>query len=125
GKRDVYLMPALPMVALAMAPYLAEIAATRWLRNTAFALALGGGLVILGAGLWALLGHSAAAEDFLRRRELQGLGHVVWGMVVAMGLCFVAAAAWFRPRRGAHALLAGITGLWLLWSVWAYPLLND
>lgn len=125
GKRDVYLMPATPMVALAMAPFLERIVATRWMRITAFALALVGGLVILGAGAWALLGHSAAAEDFLRRRELVGLDHLVWGMVITMGLSFVLAALAFRPRRGVHALLAGITGLWLLWSLWAYPLLND
>ena len=31
----------------------------------------------------------------------------------------------FRVRRGVHALLAGVAGMWLLWSFWAYPLLND
>jgi 4-amino-4-deoxy-L-arabinose transferase-like glycosyltransferase len=125
GKRDVYLMPVLPMVALALAPYLAEIATARWLRMSAFALALVGGLVIIGAGLWALLGHSAAAQDFLHRRELEDLGRWVWGMILLIGTIFIAAALWFRPRRGVHALLAGITGLWLVWSLWAYPLLND
>jgi 4-amino-4-deoxy-L-arabinose transferase-like glycosyltransferase len=125
GKRDVYLMPVLPMVALALAPYLAEITTARWLRMTAFALALVGGLVIVGAGIWALQGHSAAAQDFLRRRELEGLGHMVWGMILLIGAVFVVAALWFRPQRGLHALLAGIVGLWLTWSLWAYPLLND
>ena len=125
GKRDVYLMPVLPMLALAMAPTLVEVAQARWLRNTAFAIGVVGGLVVAGAGLWALLGHSAAAEDFLRRRELEGLGHLVWGMVLAIGLALLAGAAVFRPRRGVHALLAGIAGLWIIWSLWAYPLLND
>ena len=125
GKRDVYLMPVLPMLALALAPTLLGIAQARWLRTSAFAIALLGGLVIAGAGLWALLGHSAAADDFLRRRELEGLGHVVWGMVLAIGLALVAAAAWFRPRRGVHGLLAGLAALWTIWSLWAYPLLND
>jgi 4-amino-4-deoxy-L-arabinose transferase-like glycosyltransferase len=125
GKRDVYLMPVLPMVALAMAPYLEDIAAARWLRVSAFVLSLVGGLAIAGAGIWALLGHSTAAQDFLQRRELEDLGHSVWGMVLVIGAVFVVAALWFRPRRGVHALLAGIVGLWATWSLWAYPLLND
>jgi len=125
GKRDVYLMPAIPMVALAMAPYLEEMLATKWLRNTAFAIAAIGGTIITVAGLWALLGHSPAAEHFVEQRELDDLGHMVWGMVIAIGAAFVIAAAWFRPKRGVHALLAGIGVLWLIWSFWSYPLLND
>jgi 4-amino-4-deoxy-L-arabinose transferase-like glycosyltransferase len=125
GKRDVYLMPVLPMIALAMAPTLVEVVNARWLRTLAFAIALVGGVVVIAAGAWALLGHSAAADDYLRRKELEGLGHAVWGMIIAMGAGFLLAALWFRTRRGAHALLAGIAGLWLVWSLWAYPLLND
>jgi 4-amino-4-deoxy-L-arabinose transferase-like glycosyltransferase len=125
GKREVYLMPVLPMVALALAPHLEAIVAARWLRATALVLALVAGVVLVGAGTWALLGHSPAAEEFLRRRELDGLGHVLWGMFVAIGAVFLLASAWFRARRGVHALLAGVTALWLVWSVCAYPLLND
>jgi 4-amino-4-deoxy-L-arabinose transferase-like glycosyltransferase len=125
GKRDVYLMPAIPMVALAMAPYLEEMAASTWLRTTAFAIAAIGGVAIIVAGLWALYGHSAAADRFIVQRELEDLGHMVWGMVIAIGVAFVLAAAWFRRRRGVHALLAGIAALWLIWSFASYPLLND
>jgi 4-amino-4-deoxy-L-arabinose transferase-like glycosyltransferase len=125
GKRDVYLMPAIPMVALAMAPYLDELSRTRWLRNTAFWIALAGGIAIMGAGLWAAFGHSAKLESFIVERELDDLGHWVSGMIVAIGVAFVAAAAWFRPKRGIHALLAGIAALWLVWSFVSYPLLND
>ena len=125
GKRDVYLMPAIPMVALAMAPYLEEMAASTWLRTTAFAIAAIGGVAIVVAGLWALYGHSAAADRFIVQRELEDLGHMVWGMVIAIGAAFVVAAAIFRRRRGIHALLAGIAALWLIWSFWSYPLLND
>ncbi|HEU4665501.1 MAG TPA: glycosyltransferase family 39 protein [Dokdonella sp.] len=125
GKREVYLMPVLPMVALALAPHLADIVAARWLRATALAFALVAGVLLVAAGGWALSGHAPAADDFLRRRELDDLGHVVWGMFIAIGAAFLVASAWFRARRGVHALLAGIAGLWLVWSVCAYPLLND
>lgn len=125
GKRDVYLMPTLPMVALATAPYLADIVQARWLRSAAFALALFAGVAILGAGLWIALGHSGRFEEILRQRELEDLDHAVWGMLLAIGAAFAFAAAGFRPRRGVHALLAGIAALWVVWSLWAYPLLND
>jgi uncharacterized membrane protein len=108
-----------------MAPYLEEMTQARWLRNTAFWIALVGGIAIAGAGLWAAFGHSAKVETFIVQRELEDLGHRVFGMVVVIGLAFIAAAAWFRPKRGIHALLAGIAALWLVWSFWSYPLLND
>ena len=125
GKRDVYLMPALPMVALAMAPYLEEIATSRWLRVAAFWIALSGGVAILGAGIWALQGHSAAFQDMLRRRELEDLGQAMVMMIIATGVAFIAAAALFWWQRGAHALIAGVAALWLIWSFVSYPLLND
>ncbi len=125
GKRDVYLMPAIPMVALAMAPYLDAMSQTKWLRNTAFWITLLGGIAIVCAGLWATFGHSAKVESFIVQRELEDLGHMVFGMVIAIGVAFIAAAASFRPKRGIHALLASLAALWLVWSFWSYPLLND
>jgi 4-amino-4-deoxy-L-arabinose transferase-like glycosyltransferase len=126
GKRDVYLMPALPMVALAMAPYLQEIIAARWLRTTAFAMALLGGLLFAAIGLSALTGHPPRSiERLVQQRDLGNLTGMLWYMLIAIGSLFVAAAAWLRPRRGVQALLIGIGGLWLVWSLWAYPLLND
>ncbi len=125
GKRDVYLMPVLPMLALAMAPTLVRIEHARWLRLIGFVLALACGVLLGAVGAWALLKHPPAADAFLRKRELEDLAHVVWGMLVAIGAMFLLAAAWFRPRRGVHALLAGITGLWMTWSLVAQPLLND
>lgn len=125
GKRDVYLMPALPMVALAMAPTLVRIADARWLRTAALTLAIVAGLALAGAGAWAWFAHPPAADAFLQRRELDDLGHAVWGMLIAIGTMFLAAAAVFRIRRGVHALLAGLAGLWLTWSLVAHPLLDD
>jgi 4-amino-4-deoxy-L-arabinose transferase-like glycosyltransferase len=124
GKRDVYLMPVLPMLALSMAPYLVEITSAHWLRMAAFAIALGGGLLIAGMGAWAMFGHLSVAERLLQQRELDDAGHPLWAMVIAIGVAFVGSALWFRPRRGVYALLGGIAALWLIWSVWAYPLLN-
>jgi 4-amino-4-deoxy-L-arabinose transferase-like glycosyltransferase len=126
GKRDVYLMPALPMVALAMAPYLQEILAARWLRTTAFAMALVGGVVFATIGLLAVTGHPPrAVERLVEQRDMGDLKNMLWIMLIAVGSIFLIAAAWLRTRRGVHALLIGICTMWLAWSLWAYPLLND
>lgn len=124
GKRDVYLMPALPMLALAMAPHWPEILRLRWLRVSAFALALTLGLLMLGVGAWAALGQSSRFQAVLAQRDLADLGAAVWGMFVAIGALFVVAAVILRPRRGVAALLTGLVGLWLVWSLWATPLLD-
>jgi len=115
----------LPMLALALAPHLEAIVAARWLRLTAFALALLGGIAVMAAGAWALLGHSPQADAFVQRRDLGDLGRSVWIMVVVIGGGFVASAVALRPRRGVEALLGGLALMWLVWGLWSYPLLND
>jgi len=124
GKRDMYVLPMLPMVALAMGPYLHDIVQARWLRNTAFALATVLGVVALGYGLWALQGHAAALR-MAQNRGLADGGHEVWIMLASVGGAFLVAAFVLRPRHGLHALLVGLLALWTAWSLWAYPLLND
>ncbi|MBS0193582.1 MAG: glycosyltransferase family 39 protein [Proteobacteria bacterium] len=124
GKRDMYVMPMLPMVALAMGPYLHDIVRARWLRIAAFTIALLLGMTALGYGLWALQGHAAAAR-MAQARGLTDGGHAVWLLLVGIGAAMLVAALVFRARRGVHALLAGLCVLWTGWSLCAYPLLND
>jgi 4-amino-4-deoxy-L-arabinose transferase-like glycosyltransferase len=125
GKRDVYVMPVLPMIALALAPYLQELVAARWLRIAAFTLTLVGGCIILGAGTWATTGHFPQAEAFVARRELGELGLALWIMIIAIGAGFIGFALAFGVRRGMHGLFGGLAVLWLAWSFCSYPLLND
>ena len=47
----------------------------------------------------------------------------IW--IVAIGACFLLAAALGRVRRGVHALLGGLAALWVLWGVGVAPLAND
>ncbi|MBS0211798.1 MAG: glycosyltransferase family 39 protein [Proteobacteria bacterium] len=124
GKRDMYVLPMLPMVAVAMGPYLEGIVHARWLRYSAFGIALLLGVAMLGYGAWALQGHAAAARMASERGLTDG-GHAVWMMLACVGAAFVLASMAFRPRRGLHALLSGLAAMWVAWSLWAYPLLND
>lgn len=125
GKREVYLMPMLPMLALALAPSIARILGAAWLRGTAWALTMVGGLAFLAAGGWALGGHWGAMNTMAAERELADGGRWLWLMLLAIGALWLASAAGFRVRRGLHALLGAMAALWIVWGLWASPLLND
>jgi len=125
GKRDVYILPALPLFALCISPFLHELLQRSWARRSALGLVALIGALFLGVGAHALLAHPPYADNLLAQRGLDGAGASPWWMVVALGAWMLGCAACLRARRGVHALLAGIAGMWLLWSLWAYPLLND
>ena len=125
GKRDVYIMPALPLYALSISPFLHEVLPRLWARRTALALIALIGAGFLGAGVFALAAHPPFARTLAEQRGLAGGGAALWWLLVALGAWTLACAALFRVRRGVHALLAGLAGMWLLWSLWAYPVLND
>jgi 4-amino-4-deoxy-L-arabinose transferase-like glycosyltransferase len=125
GKRDVYILPALPMFALCISPFLRDVCERVWFRRTALALIALIGLAFLSAGVAALSLQPVLARDLAEQRGFADGGAALWYLLIALGGWTLACAASFRIRRGAHALLAGIAGMWLLWSLWAYPLLND
>ena len=125
GKRDVYIMPALPMLALCAAPFLDEIVRRAGFRRVALGLIALIGSAFLGTGVYALLRHPAFATQLAAERGLADGAAQLWWLLIAVGGWTLACAVIFRIRRGVHALLAGIFGMWLLWSLWAYPLLND
>jgi 4-amino-4-deoxy-L-arabinose transferase-like glycosyltransferase len=124
GKRAIYILPALPMLALAMAPEVAALLKTRWLPRVSFWIATGCAVVFAGAGTWALLKAPKAAQRIAEGYEMGGHGQPLWWCVIAVGLGFLVAAAVFRPRRGVAALLAGMGLAWIIWPVGTYPLLD-
>ena len=125
GKRDVYILPMLPMLALITAPYLEAMLATRWLRAACalFLLVVGGSMLALGG--YALLTHPPFAAKLAYDRGFDGPADSLWWMCIVIG-----AAQWlmllvFRLRRVQWAMAGGMLVLWLVCGAWAYPLLNN
>lgn len=124
GKRDMYILPALPMLCLALAPLLPGTLR----KPNAQRLLLGFvglfSLAMLGAGLAMLFGEPGFERSFMEGRDAsaaQGLA----AMFVAIGGIGIGALLWFG-RRGAHlALVAMLAALWVLYSLIGAPLLND
>ncbi|OOG60719.1 dolichyl-phosphate-mannose--protein mannosyltransferase [Rhodanobacter sp. B05] len=119
GKRDVYILPALPMAVLALAPLLPGLLRRRGVRLAVFALTtLLGALLTLGAAL-ALLRHPPWALKIE-----QSLDPQIWWLGLVIGCAGLVIASFTRVRRAplGWLLFAGV--LWSLYGLWGYPMLN-
>ncbi len=125
GKRDVYILPALPWVALMLAPFLDGIVARPWFRRLILAFVAFLAVALLALGSAALLGKLPAAAALAEQRGLANGGTTLWVMLVVIGAFAALAALVFRVRRSLVALAVTLATLWLAWSLWAYPVLND
>ena len=125
GKRDVYILPALPMMCLALAPLLPALLRTRWWPRLVFAFGACVALVALAIGLAILLGEPGLEQRLLVERGMpdREIEQLAW-LFLAIGGWFVAALLWLGPRKGAHATVIGLAGLWVIFSLIGYPLLN-
>lgn len=125
GKRDMYILPALPWVALMCAPHLDSLIEKRGFRGVLLLLTLLLAVLFLGGGLAAWNGGIARADAFVLERGLADGGKALWGFMITVGAVAAAAALVFGLRRSHIGLGVALAGLWLLWSFQAYPLLNE
>lgn len=125
GKRDVYILPALPMLALACAPFVEELLTKRWLRAGGLAFIALLGALMLGLGLWGLHGHAPKLAQFAAQRALADGGAALWWLAVALGAVQLALVAGLRLKRAPLAVCGGMAALWLAWGYGAVPQLND
>lgn len=119
GKRDVYILPALPMVALALAPLMPGLLRRRGVRIAVFALT-----VLLAGTLAAASALAIHRHPAWTLKIEQSLDPRIWWMLLAIGVAGLAIAALTRVRRAplGWLLFAGV--LWSVYGVWGYPLLN-
>ncbi len=119
GKRGVYVLPAVPALALLSAPYLVQLAARRGAQRAMFALAA----AIPGfcAALWIYFSLRPDKQaDMIGTYGLDPLGPPILMTIAGVAICVIA-----RPRRGFLALACVFTAMLLIVSFWINPQLND
>jgi hypothetical protein len=124
GKRDMYILPALPMLCLALAPLLPGILRKRNAQRLLLGFVAVFSLALLGAGLAMLFGEPGFERRFMEGRDA-GVAQGLAAMFVAIGGIGIGALLWFGRRRAHLALVAMLAMLWVLYSLVAAPLLND
>lgn len=119
GKRGVYLLPALPALALAAAPLLAGLIRLKSVRLTAWLIVAGAALL----GVLALLYYQVVAPHkavaFIARYHVHP-----WGFIGALTGAAALAALLGRVRYGAYALAGFFLSIWVIYGFYGYPLVN-
>lgn len=125
GKRDVYILPALPMFCLALAPLLPGLLRKRGMRIALFAfaalLALG---FALGGGL-ALFGEPGFEARVEAGRGIDPDSDALWRVVFGLGVAAAVALAAFGVRRAVAGVLVTLSATWIAIGLFAYPQLDD
>lgn len=115
GKREVYILPALPALALAFAPLLPGLLRQRRVHQALLGVTvLLAGLLTIGSA-WALLGHPGYAE---RLAEQSGVRP--WDWALAVGLLGLIWAFWQR-RHGLRVWAGLMLLLWTGYGLIGYP----
>jgi len=126
GKRDVYILPTLPMFCLALAPLIPGLPRRRDVQRLLGGFTLLLALGTLAAGASALLGTPGfEARLVLERGLAPGAMEAMAWAALAMGGAGIASLLLFGPARRHLALVSMLAVVWVLYSLVGYPVLND
>lgn len=121
GKRGVYILPALPMLALVSAPYLAAVLKHKWPVRLLWLLV---GLISFTMALAAIAGwmEIKASAKLVEKYQLEP-----WGFLAAIGfsgLLVVGVTWWKKSQLKLLTWPLFISLLWMIYSTWGYQLLG-
>ncbi|MBS1200582.1 MAG: hypothetical protein H6R27_1260 [Proteobacteria bacterium] len=119
GKRGVYVLPALPALALAAAPFLPELFGRPGVQRALFGLALCVAIVAGAAGAYVGL---IRPEELARLAERYDVTSVA--PLVAIAAASGVALAVFRPSRGAQAWAATLLVVTCVQGFWINPMID-
>lgn len=124
GKRDVYILPALPLVALLVGVQLETLVHSPAFRRVALGFTILMAVLFVAVGGYAWSGHWPRANLLVEQRGFEGGGAALWGFIVAVGVVAALAAIVLRVRRSLAGVAVTIAAIWLGWGFWAYPVLD-
>ena len=126
GKRDMYLLPALPALALAAAPFLDAIATRAGFRRAVLVFVVALSALFLAAGLLAWFGEPGFERNMADERGIAASeARWLWAMLGAIGAIGLGAAAWGRVRGALPAAAALLAAVWLGYGFVVSPVLDD
>ncbi len=129
GKRDMYILPALPMLAVISGPALLLAMRKTGFHVLCYSFAALLSSALLGAGVAALFAEPKFERNFEANYELMGANDAIWllfASVGALGLLSCALAFyWRRSRGGFTAYCTTLTLVWtLIFGFFGYPIFD-
>lgn len=118
GKRGVYILPALPAVALASAPYLIELTQRRAAQLAMFAASVFTSVVCLLGSIYVTI-RPDKRNDVLDNYDID-----VFGPLLTIGVLTAVVCLLTRPRRAFIAWAGVLTAALLVVSFWVNPVMN-
>jgi 4-amino-4-deoxy-L-arabinose transferase-like glycosyltransferase len=124
GKRDMYILPALPAFALAAAPALPALLERQGFRRLLWVFALLLSLLLLALGVAGAFTEAKFASRLVRERGLGEEARALWWMLMCSGAIAAAAVAWLRPARASAATAVLLFAVWSGYGLVAHPVLD-
>ena len=129
GKRDMYILPALPMLAVISGPALILAMRKTGFHVLCYSFAALLSTALLGGGMAALLAEPKFERTFEANYELMGANDAVWmlfAVVGALGLLGCVLAFYWRGSRGGFAAYcSALTLVWtLIFGFFGYPIFD-
>jgi 4-amino-4-deoxy-L-arabinose transferase-like glycosyltransferase len=118
GKRGVYILPALPAVALASAPYLIELSQRRTVQRAMFALSVLTATLCVLASIYVIV-RPDKRNDVLEKYDID-----VFGPLLTIGIVTALVCLLTRPRRAFVAWAGVLATVLLVVSYWINPVMN-
>jgi 4-amino-4-deoxy-L-arabinose transferase-like glycosyltransferase len=124
GKRDMYILPALPAFALAAAPYLDALATRAGFRRTLLVFTALLSTLLLAIGLWGWFGHPKFAQSLVDDRGLGAQARWLWQMLAVVGGIGLVAVAIGRVRGALAACAVLLVAVWTGYGLVAHVALD-
>ena len=124
GKREVYILPMLPALAVAAAPLLAGLLRRTDVRRVLLLYVLLLAAATLAIGYGALHGDGWAQQHAARRAIDAWVLPRVGAWLLGFGIAALALVAWLRLRRAGLAVVLASVLLWAMYGVGLMPALD-